>query len=187
MQSRSELRLWRARSSNKFQCVILAGAQQRVEGVRTRAMGSLGRVVSRMRFTENDFSLGLCHLWKIYSRLAWPPWETTWMEARGKRKFNASWPLAACGLSYMCRHFALIIRLRLLIVNCLVIRLGEDARSLLQLIILLSGRHSTKRPRTVPGIVRNILNNYRSASENRLRTNSRTYSESVSKQHRESL
>ncbi|PBC31476.1 hypothetical protein APICC_02290 [Apis cerana cerana] len=39
------------------------------------------------------------------------------------------------------------------------------------------GRHSTKRPRTVPGIVRNILNNYRSASENRLRTNSRTYSE----------
>ena len=114
-------------------------------------------------------------------------WETTWMEARGKRKFNASWPLAACGLSYMCRHFALIIRLRLLIVNCLVIRLGEDARSLLQLIILLSGRHSTKRPRTVPGIVRNILNNYRSASENRLRTNSRTYSESVSKQHRESL
>lgn len=73
MQSRSELRLWRARSSNKFQCVILAGAQQRVEGVRTRAMGSLGRVVSRMRFTENDFSLGPCRLWKIYSRLAWPP------------------------------------------------------------------------------------------------------------------
>lgn len=57
MQSRSELRLWRARSSNKFQCVILAGAQQRVEGVRTRAVGS---VVSRIRFTENDFSLAIC-------------------------------------------------------------------------------------------------------------------------------
>ena len=42
----------------------------------------------------------------------------------------------------MCRHFALIIRPRLSIVNCLAIRPGEDARSLLQLIILLSGRRS---------------------------------------------
>lgn len=45
----------------------------------------------------------------------------------------------------MRRHFALIIRPRLLIVNCLVIRSGEDARSLSQLIILLSGRRSPNR------------------------------------------
>lgn len=102
MQSRSELRLWRARSSNKFQCVILAGAQQRVEGVRTRGAG---RVVSRMRFTENDFSLGPCHLRKIYSRLAWPLafgyslHLGNYDGSTRKRKLNASWPLAARGLS----------------------------------------------------------------------------------------
>lgn len=90
MQSRSELRLWRARSSNKFQCVILAGAQQRVEGVRTRATGSWSccfanaihgkRFFPRpLPFAENLFASRLAACFRLlaaFRKLRWKHEET---------------------------------------------------------------------------------------------------------------